>query len=285
MAETLTESEKAQLEQTIEMFEVIAQSQPSDYQTLEILKEAYAKLGRDKDAVSTAKRIAQAYILLGQLTSAILEYESIIQRFPDDAEAQKALADIENRASNLGAPTETEMFAAPAQPQKLTIKQRAEMIAKGLDPNSAGLDDGKGSMEKLLLEGRLITPGDFNMHWISPEEDPAEVVPPFLQILADKGLVKLEDSLKLLCEKTRLAYLPIEKHDIDLDLARSFPKKLCKRWCLLPFDKMSKSVFVATANPYNKLAAAELAKATNQRIIFYISPPPDLIKVITKVCR
>ncbi len=39
----LTSSEEAQLAQTIEMFEVITQSQPQDYQSLEILKEAYAK--------------------------------------------------------------------------------------------------------------------------------------------------------------------------------------------------------------------------------------------------
>jgi len=41
MVGTLTASEEAQLQQTIEMFEVITQSQPQDYQSLEILKEAY----------------------------------------------------------------------------------------------------------------------------------------------------------------------------------------------------------------------------------------------------
>ena len=46
MVSTLSTSEEAQLAQTIEMFEVITQSQPQDYQSLEILKEAYAKLGR-----------------------------------------------------------------------------------------------------------------------------------------------------------------------------------------------------------------------------------------------
>ena len=41
MPGTLTPSEEAQLQQTVEMFEAIAQSQPDDYQSLEILKEAY----------------------------------------------------------------------------------------------------------------------------------------------------------------------------------------------------------------------------------------------------
>src|SRR6266516_6642401 len=84
MAATLTANEEAQLLQTIEMFEVITRSQPLDFQSLEILKEAYFKLGFQKDVVTTSKRIAQAYVQLGQLSSAILEYESILQRFPEE---------------------------------------------------------------------------------------------------------------------------------------------------------------------------------------------------------
>src|SRR3954454_22136476 len=103
MAATLSPSDEAQLGQTIEMFEVITQSQPQDYQSLEILKEAYSKLGREKDMVGTSKRIAQAYVQLGQLSSAILEYETILQRFPGDPDVQTALKQIESKADNLAA--------------------------------------------------------------------------------------------------------------------------------------------------------------------------------------
>src|SRR5512136_3419591 len=98
MAGTLNPSEEAQLAQTIEMFEVITQSQPHDYQSLEILKEAYSKLNREKDVINTSKRIAQAYVQMGQLSSAILEYETIQQRCPDDPEVQAALQQIETKA-------------------------------------------------------------------------------------------------------------------------------------------------------------------------------------------
>src|ERR1039457_3522141 len=90
MATTLSPGEEAQLAQTIEMFEVITESQPHDYQSLEILKEAYFKLGREKDVVSTAKRIAEAYVQMGQLSSAILEYETILQRNADDPDVRQA---------------------------------------------------------------------------------------------------------------------------------------------------------------------------------------------------
>ena len=84
MAATLTPAEQAQLRQTIDMFQVIVESTPLDYQSLEILKEAYLKLGMQQEAVNTSKKIAEAYVQLGQLSSAIMEYETILQQFPDD---------------------------------------------------------------------------------------------------------------------------------------------------------------------------------------------------------
>src|SRR2546430_11057549 len=100
MASTLTNGDESQLEQTIEMFEVITQSQPHDYQSLEILKEAYSKLGREQEAFSTSKRIAEAYVQMGQLSSAILEYETILQRYPEDPDVQIAFKEIESKAND-----------------------------------------------------------------------------------------------------------------------------------------------------------------------------------------
>src|SRR5271163_4382267 len=104
MLGTLNPGEEAQLRQTIEMFEVITQSQPQDYQSLEILKEAYLKLSMEKEVMLTSKRIAEAYVQLGQLSSAILEFETILQRHPDDQDAMAAMAQIESKANNLTKP-------------------------------------------------------------------------------------------------------------------------------------------------------------------------------------
>ena len=42
---------------------------------------------------------------MGQLSSAILEYETILQRAPDDPEVQAALREIESKAGNFPAQT------------------------------------------------------------------------------------------------------------------------------------------------------------------------------------
>src|SRR5512135_2156707 len=138
MASTLTPNEEAQLAQTIEMFEVITQSQPQDYQSLEILKEAYFKLGRQKDVLSTSKRIAQAYVQMGQLSSAILEYETILQRFPNDPDVQAALRQIESKADTF--PADSELAETTTSIRRETPKESAKKGGRKALP--ADVDDG-----------------------------------------------------------------------------------------------------------------------------------------------
>lgn len=283
MAGTLTTGEEAQLSQTIEMFEVITQSQPLDYQSLEILKEAYSKLGREKEVVQTAKRIAQAYVHLGQLSSAILEYETILQHAPDDPDVQKALKEIENKATSLAAQP-TVMDAVP--PAKSAPGQVA-----GKKPDAKAVptdvDDGRQMMQKIFVDAKVISAGDFDLCWTTPDlaELPKAVVEPFIQLLADRGIILSEKSLKILSDRSRLAYLPLEKYDVDLDLTRTFPSAICRRWCVLPFDKMSKSILVATVNPFNRQAAKEIAEATNLRVLWYLAPPSEIVVNLRKAFR
>jgi hypothetical protein len=268
------------------MFEVITQSQPQDYQSLEILKEAYSKLGREKDVVGTSKRIAQAYVQLGQLSSAILEYETVLQRFPDDSDVQSALKEIELKANNFSSrPAMSEMPASSSRPagngagshHTATIRKTPQ----------GDIDDGRAMMHKFFVEAKVISAGDFDLCWTTPDlsQPPTGVNDPFIQVLADKGIVPSEKSLKILVEKARLAFLPLDKYDVDLDLARGFPAEICRRWCVLPFDRMSKTVLVATANPFNRQAAKELADATKNRVLWYLTSPSEIVVNLRKAFR
>jgi len=283
MLTTLNPGEEAQLEQTIEMFEVITQSQPSDYQSLEILKEAYSKLGREKEVVGTSKRIAQAYVQMGQLSSAILEYETILQRFPEDPDVQAALKEIESKANNF--PTEPLPSETPAMSKSSASSARSHRSAEKTPP--AEVEDGRRSMHKIFVESKIISPGDFDLCWTSQDlsEPPSGVNDPFIQVLADKGILTVEKSLKIISDKVRAGYLTLDNYDIDLELARTFPAAACQRWCVLPFDRMSKSIFVATANPFNQQAAKELSEATPNRLLWYLVPPVELIKSVRKAFR
>jgi len=282
MVSTLSTSEEAQLAQTIEMFEVITQSQPQDYQSLEILKEAYAKLGRDKDAINTSKRIAEAYVQMGQISSAILEYETILQRCPDDRDVQAALQRIESKATN---------FPMEQAPVEASAPKPASGPAKSAKPANrpvpADFEDGRRMMQKIFVDTKIITGADFDLCWVKQDLSvpPNGVIEPFVQILSDKSILPVDKSLKLICDHSRLGYIPMQSYDIDIDLARNFPAETCQRWCIMPFDRMSKCILVATTNPFNQQAAKDLAEATPNRLLWYIVSPTELVKTLRKAFR
>jgi len=271
MQSKLNPGEEAQLRQTVEMFEVITQTQPLDYQSLDILKEAYLKLGMDGEVVSTCRRIANAYVQLGQLSSAIMEYETILQRIPDDVEASAAIKQLSSRVEKLNKSTAPE----------------AELTKPGTPSVPGQLDDGKAIMRKLFVEGKIISEADFEANWpkVNPHDTPAKAIEPFAHVLAEKDLVPVDKSMRFISDRSRMPFIPIGRYDLDIELTRSFPRAICLRWCLLPFDRMSKSLFVGTANPFNKQAMAEMERAAKCRVVWYLIPPLDLVKTLAKAFR
>src|SRR5580704_7945151 len=99
---TLSSEEQEQILQTIEMFEVITQANPQDCQSMDILKDAYQRVGKQKEALSVARRLGDTYVELGQYSAAMLEYEGILQKDPDNAEVIAALGDVEDKLQKSG---------------------------------------------------------------------------------------------------------------------------------------------------------------------------------------
>ncbi|HEY3914179.1 MAG TPA: hypothetical protein VGN61_06800 [Verrucomicrobiae bacterium] len=280
MLGTLNPGEEAQLRQTIEMFEVITQSQPQDYQSLEILKEAYLKLGMEKEVVQTSKRIAQAYVQLGQLSSAILEFETILQRHPDDKDAMVAMSQIETKANNFAAAPIAEVETPKVQTATPTKTVGAKTV-------KLEVDDGRQLMHKYFVEAKMVTAADFDASWPVPSltSPPTKAVEPLIHVLAEKQIMPVDKSLKLLADRSRLAYLPLDRYDLDMELARSASREICQRWCIVPFDRMSKCILVATANPFNKQAAADMEDSMKHRLIWYLAPPTDILRILGKAFR
>ena len=206
MASTLSPSEEAQLAQTIEMFEVITQSQPQDYQSLEILKEAYSKLNREKDVIGTSKRIAQAYVQMGQLSSAILEYETILQRYPGRSRRAGRLAANREQGQQLPARTDAGGNRPAGQSTRADgqgppgRRQSASGGGRGRPAGDAQDLCGEQDHHRRGLRSCWTTP--------DPTAPPGGVVEPFIQMLADKGILPVDKSLKVLCDKSRAAFLP-----------------------------------------------------------------------------
>jgi hypothetical protein len=142
-------------------------------------------------------------------------------------------------------------------------------------------------MFKYFVEAKLISPGDFDACWPLPSRTmpPNKTIEPFIHNVSEKQLLPVDKSLKVLADRSRLAFMPLDRYEMDNELVRSTSREICQRWCVAPFDRMSKSILVATANPFNKQAAAELEASLKHRLLWYLATPADLIRVLGKAFR
>src|SRR5207237_4078463 len=163
------------------------------------------------EAVSTSKRIAEAYVQMGQLSSAILEYETILQRYPDDPDVQNALKEIESKANNFPVNGAGGDFIPIAR-----TGHTAHIMRAAGRPAPTDIEDGRRTMHTIFVDSKVITTGDFDLCWTKHDlsQPPKGVIEPFIQILADKAVLPIDKALKMLCDHSRFAYLPLNAYDI-----------------------------------------------------------------------
>jgi tetratricopeptide (TPR) repeat protein len=287
MTSKITEEEIQQLLRTVEMFEAITDSQPEDYQSFEILKEAYNKLGRQSDSLRISKKLASIYVTLGQISQAILEYEGILQECPSDAIAIAALAELEAKTSKINVPVTS---AAPslAEDSKPTPSAGAPAGA----PVSNDLDDLASESDRILANAlgaeKFLTPqaaGPLLQRLKTLRANPADRSQPLslCQLMENEQFAKMDDILMVLSDKSCLPYLPLSIYDVDRDIARLLPSEWCWKLCLVPFDSISRSVLIATANPFAQEVRQRIATMLKQNIFWYVSSPSDIVGALQRV--
>ena len=282
----ISEEEPQQLLRTVEMFEAITESQPDDYQSLEILKEAYTKLGRQADSLRASKKLAAAYVSLGQISQAVLEYEGILQKYPDDASAIAALAQLEPKTSAVGA---TASSAAPslAEDSKPTPLAGVPAGAHAPSAQPTKAEDGDHALADVLIGEKLVTPQAVEpllQRLKTLRAAPADKSQPLslAQFIANEQIAKMDDVLTAIIDKSRLPYLPLSSYDVDRDVACQLPQDVCSQACVVPFDLISRSILIATANPFDAAAKKRVEAMLDYNVFWYISPPAEILAAL---CR
>ncbi len=285
MATRITEEETNQVLRTVEMFEAITESQPDDSQSLEILKEAYNKLGRQTDSLRISRKLAGAYVHLGQLSKAILEYEGILQEYPDDVNARAALTELESKASRLTAPQ-----PSGTVPSAEHSKHRADHAAPtGPSPvltHPAAFNADVALAEILVAEKVATFETIQSLLQRLPIERTAAVQQgqtlTLVQLMVDDKVAKPDDILVAIVNRSGLPYLPLSVYDVDRDVACLLPRDVCFQHCIVPFDLISRSVLIATANPFDTAVRERMRTMVDYNPIWYVSSPGDITQALRR---
>src|SRR3954447_22468629 len=139
------------------MFDAITQTQPDDYQSLEILKEAYSKVGKNEEALKVSRRLAEAYFNVGSYTLAMQECEAILVKESNAPDILAMLGEIETRlqASGHAIATRHAQMNSPTGDGGLIQMNRRERAAA---PELG--DRGDGHLAKFLIVQQLFAEED-----------------------------------------------------------------------------------------------------------------------------
>jgi len=142
-------------------------------------------------------------------------------------------------------------------------------------------EDGNKALADILIAEKLITPQAIEplLKRITAGQDNAsEGATPLtlVQLLVDEQLLKLEDLLTVLIDRSGLPYLPLSTYDVDRDAVCLLPRDLCFEKCIVPFDLISRSVLIATSNPFDTAGRSQAEVMLAYNVFWYVTTPEEI---------
>ncbi len=289
---TLSEEEHNQIVQTIEMFEAITRTQPEDYQSLEILKEAYGKLGRQDESLRVSRRLAEAYFSVGSYTLAMQECEVILAKEPDAPDIVAMLGEIETRLQASGqviADVKSGLIS------KVSVASEGgsliDIATRGAAaPPNAIAERGDEHLAKFLIVQQLFD--EQQVHMALDEVKRANkdltgraLASSLLDYLCKADVGYLEKVLSALIDRTKFAYVPLEYYDVDRQIAPMLPDYLTLGRLFVPFDLVSRTMMVACCNPFDATGREAVEQSVDYTVAWYLARPSTIAKNLQTIYR
>ena len=272
------------------MFEAITQTQPDDYQSLEILKEAYQKVGKHEESLRISRRLAEAYFNVGSYTLAMQECEVILVKEPSAPDILSMLGEIETRLQASGqaiASTKSGLV------EKVNTHGEGEggltdMSARGRNTNLA--DHGDDHLAKFLIVQQL-----FDEQVVAAALDEVKrsnkdlsgraLAVSLLDMLCKENVDGLEKVLSALIDRTKFAYVPLEYYDVDRQISPMLPDHLTLGRLFVPFDLVSRTMMVACCNPFDAAGRDAVQQSLDYTVMWYLARPAAIIRSLQSIYR
>jgi tetratricopeptide (TPR) repeat protein len=293
---TLSEDEHSQIVQTIEMFEAITQTQPDDYQSLEILKEAYAKVGRNDEAFQTSHKLAEAYFNSGSYTQALQECEVILLKEPNAPEIVTMLGNIEARLQASGQALANKSAPVGGLVEAASLRGEGSLIDVGLGREQrfgrvTNLHErGDEQLAKFLIVQQLFGEQEVNAVLETVKEANKDLAGHTMAVslmdeLCKDNVSRLEAVLSALIDRTKFAYVPLEYYDTDRQIAPMLPENLTLNRLFVPFDLVSRTMMVACFNPFDVAGREAVQQSVDYNVSWYLAKPAAISKSLQFIYR
>ena len=305
----LSSEEQEQILQTIEMFEVITQANPQDCQSMDILKDAYQRVGKLPEALAITRKLADTYVDLGQYSVAMLEYEGILQKDPGNAEVVARLAEVEDKLEKSGqlkpAPQTSPPpangidldFQTVVSGGGTLMATNATLRADGRsgkrlasDQMEALADDGNEPLAKFLIQHRLATEEIVSsalerVRKKNKDLAPNVIAPSLIDEICRRGSIEVDTVLAGIVDRSKFAFIPLHYYDVDRAIVKMLPESLTIGRLMVPFDVLSRTIMIATANPFDAVGKEAVQQLLDYHVQWHLAPPQAIVKVLNETYR
>ena len=275
------------------MFEAITQTQPDDCGSLEILKEAYGKIGKHDDSLRVSRRLAEAYFSAGSYTMAMQECEVILVKEPNAPDILAMLGDIEARlqASGKAIAASNNGLIDQASPPSEAEGGLIDVHSRTGQIKHANLTDhGDDHLAKFLIVQQLFSEEEVSTALLSVQQFNKDLSGQALAVslldhLCKDNVDRLETVLSALIDRTKFAYVPLEYYDLDRQIAPMLPEHLTLGRMFVPFDLVSRTMMVACCNPFDSEGREAVQQSVDYTVTWYLARPVALIKSLQSIYR
>jgi tetratricopeptide (TPR) repeat protein len=301
----LSAEEHSQILQTIEMFEAITQTQPEDYQSLEILREAYTKIGRHDEALRTARKLAEAYFNAGSYTPALQQCEMILAREPNAPEILAMLGEIESRLQASGQAIVDKSKQTSGLVNSPFTRNDGSLITPNVEGALIDVDPSRGKglgritnlhergddhLAKFLIVQQLFSEEEVNAALEAAKTANKEltqhaVATSMLEELCREKPNQLDAVISALIDRTKFAYVPLEYYDTDRQIAPMLPEYLTLGRLFVPFDLVSRTMMVACCNPFDSAGRDAVQQSVDYSVSWYLARPSAIVKTLQGIYR
>ena len=100
------------------------------------------------------------------------------------------------------------------------------------------------------------------------------------EIFVDRQFATELDIAQAITSQYGFPYLPLASYDVDSEIGKSVPEAICRKYCLLPVDRIADHLTLAMSNPLNAVAIADVEDTTNCQVLFFVSVAQDIKNTI-----
>ena len=102
------------------------------------------------------------------------------------------------------------------------------------------------------------------------------------EILVELKFASEEDIAQALTCQYGFPYLPLSNYEIDPEVIGSVPENVCQQFCLIPIDKIGKSLTLAMSDPLNVQAVEDVELISGCTVQAFVSTATDIKNTIKK---